>query len=83
MCQRPKRKMQNFHTKLHEIILSFINLNYLEVQSHRYHFFLSNICLFKFQNFQALDKCQLGNLVQDKEVKLDSTGQVHQLVVLT
>lgn len=75
--------MQIFHTKLQEIILSFINLNYLEVQSHHYHFFLSDICSFKFQHFQALDKCQLGHLVHDKEEKLDSTGQVHQLVVLT
>jgi ABC-type multidrug transport system fused ATPase/permease subunit len=36
--------------------------------------FLSGRCsLERFQNFQALDKCQLGHLVRAKEEKLDST----------
>ena len=44
--------------------------------------FLSGRCSLElFQNFQALDKCQLGHLVRAKEEKLDSTGQGHQLVV--
>lgn len=30
-----------------------------------------------FLIFQALDKCQLGDLVRAKEEKLDSSGQIH------
>ena len=56
---------------------------FLDKKNHHYQcFYLKDAHWNKFQNFQALDKCQLGNLVRAKEEKLDSTGQVHQLVVL-
>lgn len=32
--------------------------------------------------FQALDKCQLGDIVRAKEEKLDSTGQVQHFSLL-
>ena len=35
--------------------------------------------LFSLLHFQALDKCQLGGLVREKEMRLNSPGLVYQL----
>ena len=74
-------------SKISHVAVSYLYMHlclclcFLDKKYHYQCFYLKDAHWNKFQNFQALDKCQLGNLVRAKEWKLDSTGQVHRLVV--